>query len=184
MIRKHFWGLLDAKGKLLSANKSALDFIGKTMDELKAIEFWETPWWNHSDGLKERLKKCIEKAKKGHTDGFEAHHIGKNGEVLYVNFSLRPITDAQGKVYRLLAEGLNINERKRAERSLHASQEKYRNLVENINDVIFSTNLNGVITYISPVMQRTFGYQPDEIMGKHFVEYIHPEDVKSIADRL
>jgi PAS domain S-box-containing protein len=55
------------------------------------------------------------------------------------------------------------------------SQARYRTLVENINEVIFSLDAAGTITYVSPVVQR-FGAQPKEVIGRSFLDFVHPDD--------
>lgn len=59
---------------------------------------------------------------------------------------------------------------------LAESEARYRSLVENINDVIYSLDLKGTVTYISPVIRNISGLTPEEIIGRHFEEHIHPDD--------
>jgi PAS domain S-box-containing protein/putative nucleotidyltransferase with HDIG domain len=63
---------------------------------------------------------------------------------------------------------------------LAKSQARYRSLVENINDVIFSLDPEGIVTYISPVIQSLGGFTPEEVIGKSFREFIHPEDMPAL----
>lgn len=72
---------------------------------------------------------------------------------------------------------LEIIERKRAVERLRESERKYRDLVENINDMIYTTDENGVVTYISPASEMLFGYYPSELVGHSFAEFIHHEDL-------
>ncbi|MDD2369490.1 MAG: HD-GYP domain-containing protein [Sulfuricurvum sp.] len=60
------------------------------------------------------------------------------------------------------------------------SQASYQSLVENINDVIFSLDTEGTITYISPVIVGLSGYLPNEIIGKSFKEFIMPIDMSIV----
>lgn len=69
-----------------------------------------------------------------------------------------------------------IEERRSIANALRESEEKYRDLVEDINDVIFSTDQNGIVTYISPAVKSSLGYDPQEIIGESFVNYIHEDD--------
>jgi two-component system cell cycle sensor histidine kinase/response regulator CckA len=59
---------------------------------------------------------------------------------------------------------------------LRKSEEKYRELVENINDVIYAVNRDGVVTYVSPVVESVFGFGSAELIGKTFLDFIHPRD--------
>ncbi len=64
----------------------------------------------------------------------------------------------------------------RMERRLRESEEKYRNLVNSIQDGIVSADENGIITYISPRITEIAGYSETEMVGKNFLTFIHPED--------
>jgi len=63
---------------------------------------------------------------------------------------------------------------------LRQSGEKYRQLVKEINDVIYNVDRDGVITYISPVIEPISGFSVSEIIGRPFVEFIHPDDVNFV----
>jgi len=66
------------------------------------------------------------------------------------------------KSNKLQAEDRASNE------ALRKSEERYRDLIENINDVIYATDKQGIVTYISPVVESVAGYNPSEIIGRAF----------------
>jgi len=68
-----------------------------------------------------------------------------------------------------------------ARRGLAESQARYRSLVENISDVIFSLDVEGGVTYVSPVIQGLSGLTPDEIVGRPFLELVHPDDRSALS---
>ena len=70
----------------------------------------------------------------------------------------------------------DITARKRAEEALESSEEKYRNLVESISDVIFEIDERGALTYISPIVRNMVGYEAEDLIGKAFLEFVHPDD--------
>ena len=69
-----------------------------------------------------------------------------------------------------------VDARQRMAAALQASEEQYRQLVENINEVIYATDAAGVITYISPAVEAQSGYTPPELLGRVFVDVLAGED--------
>ncbi|MEI6242461.1 MAG: PAS domain S-box protein [Chlamydiota bacterium] len=113
-----FMGLLTLDGTLIEANRTALQFAGVEEKEVLQKPFWETPWWTHSKEMQTKIKKSIEKAASGELVRFEATHMGKDGELHYVDFILKPIKDDNGKVIYLVPEGHDITKLRETEKSL------------------------------------------------------------------
>jgi PAS domain S-box-containing protein len=66
--------------------------------------------------------------------------------------------------------------RRGAEETLRAREEHYRSLIENVSDVIAIVDGQGILTYLSPAVERTLGYQPSELAGRSAGALLHPED--------
>ncbi len=62
------------------------------------------------------------------------------------------------------------------------SAEKYRSLVENIRDVIYELDSQGVVLYISPAVRDMLGYSSAEIVGKHFTELAYKDDLSRLEE--
>lgn len=95
-----------------------------------------------------------------------------------------------GRVIALLGRALlvtvmhDISSRIEIERSLKASEEKFRLLVENSYDIIYSLDPKGKFTFVSPVWTRVLGHEVREVVGKSFKDFIHPDDVAACKDFL
>ncbi|MEH1916574.1 PAS domain-containing sensor histidine kinase [Nostoc sp.] len=60
--------------------------------------------------------------------------------------------------------------------ALAESEAKYRQLVENISDLIFSMSLQGLFTYVSPQYKNVLGWEPSDLLGQPFAPLLHPDD--------
>ncbi len=69
----------------------------------------------------------------------------------------------------------DITELVKAEQALRESENKYRSFTETSFDIILTFNLQGIITYVNPVIKKRLGYSPEEIIGKPFSSFVVPE---------
>ncbi|TAL35346.1 MAG: PAS domain S-box protein [Spirochaetes bacterium] len=66
------------------------------------------------------------------------------------------------------------------ERRLRESEEKYRNLLANINDIIYSLDAEGAITFMSPPFILLSGYAPEEVTGRPLADFVHADDAAAL----
>jgi two-component system, cell cycle sensor histidine kinase and response regulator CckA len=62
------------------------------------------------------------------------------------------------------------------------ASENYRALVENLNDAVFSLDAEGRFSYVSPIIENLSGYPVDEVLGKPFSLFAHPEDLPALQN--
>ncbi len=72
------------------------------------------------------------------------------------------------------------SEKKYTQLRLKKSEERYRNLVNNINDIIYELDEKGRIIYVSPQIHKITGYYPEELMDHDELDSIHPEDIDKV----
>jgi PAS domain S-box-containing protein len=85
----------------------------------------------------------------------------------------------------VIAVARDITERKRMEKTLRDSEERFREVAEHEQEWIWEVDAEGIYTYASPVVEKMLGYKPEEIIGKkHFYDFFHPdrrEEMKKAA---
>jgi PAS domain S-box-containing protein len=113
---------------------------------------------------------------KGEWIGGVVNHMKKDGSVFPVDFHAGLLElDGHNYVFSVIRD---ISERKKAEDALKESEEKYRTILENIQDLIYRTDLKGNILMVSPAGARLAGYDsPDELVGMD-VSVIHVDPEK------
>jgi PAS domain S-box-containing protein len=125
-----FIGLVTPEGILTAANRSALAFSGVPESEVLQKPFWDTPWWSHSPTLQEELRQAVKTAAQGNFVRMEVTHYAANGDLHWIDFSLKPVKDESGKVLFLIPEGRDITDRKRAEETAHEEHRLLREMLD------------------------------------------------------
>ncbi|MDP2674960.1 MAG: PAS domain S-box protein [Dehalococcoidia bacterium] len=100
----------------------------------------------------------------------------------YYQSRLVPEFADDGSLETVLTITRDITEHKRAEEALRASETNFRDLVENISEVIYAQDKDGRVTYVSPVVEQIGGYSPQEVIGRPFTDFIHPDDLPSLME--
>ncbi|HSR92045.1 MAG TPA: ATP-binding protein [Gemmatimonadales bacterium] len=110
--------LLDLEGRVLEANRTALDFSRTTIEQLRGVPLWDTEIWVNSPASREALRAAFVEACKGKTVRQEMELDAGEGYHAIIDFSLTPIMDTEGRVVQLLAEGRDVTASRQAEDQL------------------------------------------------------------------
>ncbi|WP_309627787.1 PAS domain-containing protein [Brevundimonas sp.] len=74
----------------------------------------------------------------------------------------------------------DVTESEKAEQAVRDSEARYRLLADNATDIIAIYSIDGVFKYLSPAIQDPMGYRAEELVGRAFDEFIHPEDMARV----
>jgi two-component system sensor kinase FixL len=113
--RLHLAGILSVEGRVLEANQKSLDLAGLQREQVIGRDYWDTPWWNHSADVQQRMHSAIRAAAAGETVRFEVTSLRSDGQLATLDFSVRPIMDKDGETVFLVTESDDITKRRLAE---------------------------------------------------------------------
>jgi PAS domain S-box-containing protein len=174
---------LDNQGNITFCNDYLLNLTGWKREEVLGKN-WFTTFLHPdiSDEIKETVfLKTIRTGKL--PVHYQNHIITKKKARRLIHWNNTAVRDSQGNVLGITSIGEDITERKQAEEALRESEEKYRDLVENINDAIYAIDTEGIVTYVSPVVEAQTGYRPSEIICKRFSEFVYHKDIPFVMDQ-
>ena len=126
-----------------------------------------------ADLIVERVKKV---AKTGRSIREESPLVWK-GQTLWFNDSLSPVRGVDGTITAVVTISQNITDRRNAEEALIHNEQRYRNLITAIGDIIWETDAQSCFVYVSPQVETILGYTPDELIGHTPFEFLHPDSI-------
>ena len=116
-----YQGMMAPDGTLLDANRTSLDAIEATREEVIGRKFWETPWFTATPGMPEVVREAVAAVAAGETIRRELRIKLPIGWRSF-DFGMRPVRDESGTVVAIVPEAVDITERRQAEEALRQSQ--------------------------------------------------------------
>jgi len=175
--------LVSLNGNWVKVNQVICDLLGYTREELTTLTFQQI---THPDDL-EHDTGMVTKVLAGEINNYqiEKRYIHKKGNIVWALLSVSLVRDNNGLPLHFVSQIENITLRRSAEKKLRESEAKYRKIFENVQDVFYQTDVNGIVTEISPSIENYSGYKRDKIIGSHVENfYYYPEDREKLVEHL
>ena len=167
-------GLLDTDGTLLKVNATALAYVDQTAAELTGRPFPATPWWSHSEAVRDDVREWVRRAADGEYVEYRTIHRRPDGERRHIEGTVRPVTDAEGTVTSLLISGRDVTEREQQRRELEDRQRKLDLVLSNTDTAVVEFDLeHGAAEWDRMPGGDDIG-SPETF--EEFVEVVHSED--------
>jgi PAS domain S-box-containing protein len=174
---------VDAEGNL------SLDWITESYNRVtgRPIIWGDEPTIHytlyHPDDV-QKARDDVQRVLKGEEVISEYRIITGEGETRWVSLTRTPVwDDQQQRVVRLYGIAQDITERRHAEQALRDSEERFRQIAENINEVFYVHDpINQKLLYINPAFELIWGKSRKTLEGDHFsfMDNIHPDDVEAV----
>jgi PAS domain S-box-containing protein len=169
--------ITDFEGRFLDANEAALNRLGYMREEIRSLNFASLL---SEDQLPLALKILPEIRETGiQKDLTEFRLRCKDGTYIYVETQGSSVL-SNGAPVAIQAIARDITERRHAEEELKKSEEKYRSILENIEEGYYEVDLTGNFTFVNDSMCRIYGYLKEELLGLNYQRYFDKGTVEKM----
>jgi PAS domain S-box-containing protein len=168
--------LSDPSMKLLRVNVAYCQMVGYSAEELLELG---VAGITHQDDLADE-RANFQAAYSGEKNAFscDKRYLHKNGNVVWAHISAALLRDAQGEPSFIIAQIIDITERKRVEQALRLSEERFRHLAEGVADIIWTTDAKDRFTYCTPAVYNILGYTQDEILHQNRQKLMYQDEAE------
>jgi PAS domain S-box-containing protein len=167
---------LDITGRVLSWNTGAERLKGYTRDEIVGRHF--SIFYPPEDIAAGKPPRELVDAQRDGSVEDEGWRVRKDGSWFWANVIITAIRDRSGTLVGFAKVTRDVTERRRVENELRESEERFRVLVQGVQDyAIFMLNPDGRVASWNEGAQRIKGYAPEEIIGRHFSTFYPALDV-------
>jgi len=164
--------------QLTSFNKNYSKLIQNWLGEIPQVNVTTEKLGGRIIGSENRklLEERYRLAFRGLPQTVELHFQTKKGE-FWLEVHLNPILLSGGVIEEVSGIARDITVRKRTELELRESEEKFRGIFVNLQDIYCRVDREGLITMISPSVFKRTGYTPEEVLGQPISRFISRQDL-------
>ncbi|MDI7261820.1 MAG: PAS domain S-box protein, partial [Thermodesulfobacteriota bacterium] len=177
LVEESFDGIWIQKGfKIAFANRRLYEMLGYEEGELESLDHWLVYHPDYQALTRERAQARMRGESIPST--YEVKFLGKDGSSFW--------GEIHAKVINFLGEpgiqvwARDISERKQAEEVLRASEERYRNILDNIEDGYYEVDIAGNFTFFNNSLCKILGYPEEEMMGMNNRVYMDKETARRV----
>jgi PAS domain S-box-containing protein len=166
-------GLLTPDGRVLEANETTLKMVGKSISEIYNTPFENLSLFSHSSLEQIKITDAIIRAAEGQFIRFNATHLDSEGNLRYIDFSISPVKDENGKTILLIPEGRDITDVIKAEEEIKERERVYATLLINLPGFVYRcrNDRNWTMEFISNGCEEITGYKPDEFINNRVIAF-------------
>ncbi|MGZ8240662.1 MAG: PAS domain S-box protein [Methylobacter sp.] len=100
----------------------------------------------------------------------------KNGNIYWAHECVSTIKNAQGEITHFLTVEEDITQKKEVESALSESEERFRQMAEMTGEWLWEQDPDGYYTYSSTAVNQILGFKQEEVIGKHYTEFLTAQD--------
>lgn len=168
-------------GRCVSVNRFVLQYTGYTQEEFLAMD----PVDFLTEASREHFFERFEKIQRGEEvpTSVEFQIKIKDGRTLWALFEIQYIRK-EGRIMGASVVLYNIDERKRALMALAESEQRFRRLVETMNEGLVILDNEARLTYVNKHLEEISGFSTEELVGRKIQEFLSPEASRYVYQRI
>jgi diguanylate cyclase (GGDEF)-like protein/PAS domain S-box-containing protein len=171
---------IDLAGNYLYFNDAALTDLGYSREELIGKSYRLT---TPETEQKSSFRAFNEVYKTGIPNKCFSHKIlCKDGSIRYVESSIDLQRNERNEVIGFRSVSRDVSERKTMEEALARSEERYRTIIEQMQDSYYELDLKGRYTFANLALGRIFGYSMEELLGKDYHSFVPEDEAQKLFD--
>ncbi len=130
-----FTGILDAQGRVIRINRTALEITDTELADVVGIPLWEIPWTALSKKKRQLLKRAVHSAASGIIIWEEMKFRGHGSHSTTIDFTIKPISDANGVLQFMIVEGRDVTIHTRTKEALQQSEARFKSTFVELNEL-------------------------------------------------
>lgn len=158
-----FIGVMTPEGILTEVNRASLQALQMKREDFIGQAWAEGVWFSPS--TRQRARAAVARAAQGEIVRLDEEVFFAAG-VRWFDIALAPIMDARRRITHLIASGIDITERKRAEDALRASEQHLRNLLDSLYVFVGVMTPDGIMTEVNRAPLQLAGLTREDVIGK------------------
>ncbi len=169
---------VDLRGRYTVVNEAICRNTGYTREQLIGASYKLTTVAEDMDNTFRAFNRMYQTGEP--VRGMRSRYISTTGEVRWVEMSAFPMRNEKGEIIGFRGVAEDITERVKAEEELRQSEERYRTLLEEMDEAYYEVDLRGNFTFANDALCRLLGYSREEIIGLNYRAYTPQDDWENI----
>ena len=171
---------VDLEGNFTYFNACAVKRLGYTDEEMQGMNFRRFVDQENARSMFETYHRVFLTGEP--VRGFDWEAISKDGERIWVAASISLMHDDQGAPAGFRGIVRDITERKKAEEALLRSEERYRSILDNMQEAYYEVDLEGTFTYFNLPAITRLGYTGEEMKNMNYRRFTDEENIRKLFE--
>jgi PAS domain S-box-containing protein len=163
--------VLDPRGVIQAVNQTAANRLGYRAEDLVGRDGRDLASGTLPPEVGDARLACLEEVVR---TGKPLRVVDKRAGMVFDQMYY-PVVDGEGHVTQVVVFAQDITTRARIEKELVESRQRYQDLLDNVNDIIYTADREGNLLTVNQAARRVMGFDPQEVVGTHYSRWIHEE---------